>query len=104
MREGGKLGVPWWINAAAEKQLKVMVEVLFVAARLRRRQESVRRGESEGKGWRGRARTEMGKVEDSNICMLGQRQMMPRWDDYPVRRQDIYWWRGCQDRTRIPPI
>ena len=37
-----------WGQAAAEKQLKVMVEAILVAERVRRKKESVRRGGREG--------------------------------------------------------
>ena len=45
---GGRLCVLWWRQEAAEKQLKVTVEVISAAARVRRRQESGRRGGIEG--------------------------------------------------------
>ena len=40
--------VPWWRKATEEKQPKVMVEEISSAARVRRQQESGRRGRSEG--------------------------------------------------------
>ena len=40
---GGRLQVPRWRQAAAEKQLKVAVEAISEAARVRRRQEFGRR-------------------------------------------------------------
>ena len=45
---GGKLQVQWWRQAAVENQLKVTVEDILVATRVRRQRESGRRGESEG--------------------------------------------------------
>ena len=45
---GGRLWVPWWRQAAAEKQLKVTVEAVWEAARVRRQQKPVRRGRTEG--------------------------------------------------------
>ena len=39
---GGKLRVPWWRQATAEKQLRVMLEEILSEAREQRRQESVR--------------------------------------------------------------
>ena len=42
---GGKLRVPWWRQAAAEKQLRFTVEDILVAAREQRQQESGRHGE-----------------------------------------------------------
>ena len=46
---GGKLQVQWWRQAAADNHLKVTVEEILVATRVRRQQESGKRGES--KGW-----------------------------------------------------
>ena len=43
---GGEIQVPWWRQAAAEKQLKVVVEDILMSARLRLRWEFVKRGES----------------------------------------------------------
>ena len=43
---GGKLRVPRWKQAAEDKQLKVMVEEILVAAKVRRQQESIRCGKS----------------------------------------------------------
>ena len=40
---GGRLRVPWWRQASAEKQLKVAVEAISEAARVRRRQKFGRR-------------------------------------------------------------
>ena len=45
---GGRLLVPWWRQEAAENQLKVAVEAISAAARVRWRQGSGRRGGSEG--------------------------------------------------------
>ena len=45
---GGKLQVQWWRQATAENQLKVMVKYILVTARVRRLQESGRRGDSKG--------------------------------------------------------
>ena len=45
---GGGVWLPWWIQAAAEKQLNVGVEDILAAARVRQLQESGRRSESEG--------------------------------------------------------
>ena len=59
--EGGeRLRFTWWRQAAAEQQLKVVVEEILEAARVWRRQESGRRGGRKGgseasstdsKGW-----------------------------------------------------
>ena len=46
---GGKLPMPWWIQAASEKQLRLMLGVILAAARERQRQESGRRGEGKGR-------------------------------------------------------
>ena len=40
--------MPWWRQKAAEDQLRFMVEAIFSAVRLRRRQESGKCGDSEG--------------------------------------------------------
>ena len=45
---GGRLRVPWWRKKAAENHLRVMVEARLAASRLRRQQESGRRGGSKG--------------------------------------------------------
>ena len=82
---GVRLQVPWWRQKAAEDQLRVMVEAILAAARVRRWQESGghggRKGELEGvikygKGW----------GEAGCMGMLGQIQVTPMWEDYPVRR------------------
>ena len=44
---GGRLRVLYWSQKAAEKQLRVTVEAILVAARVRRRQESGRHYGSE---------------------------------------------------------
>ena len=45
---GGRLRVPWWRQKAAEDQLRVTMEAIWEAARVRRRQESSRGDGSEG--------------------------------------------------------
>ena len=45
---GGRLRVPWWRQKAAEDQLRVTMEAILEAARVRRRQESSRGDGSEG--------------------------------------------------------
>ena len=45
---GGRLRVLWWRKKAEEYQIRVTVEAILEAARLRRQQESVRCGRSEG--------------------------------------------------------
>ena len=45
---GGKLRLSWWRQAAAEKNLKVTVEEILAAARVRRQQEFVKHGDNEG--------------------------------------------------------
>ena len=45
---GGDPWVLWWRQAVGEKQLKVMVEDILVAAKERCRQKFGRRGKSEG--------------------------------------------------------
>ena len=45
---GGRLLVPWWRQEAAENQMEVTVEAISAAARVRLRQESGRRGRSDG--------------------------------------------------------
>ena len=42
------LWVPWWMQDSEENQLKVEVEAILEAARVRRRQESSRGDGSEG--------------------------------------------------------
>ena len=44
---GERLQVPWWSQAAAEKQLMVAVEAISATTRVQRRQESGRCGWSE---------------------------------------------------------
>ena len=34
---------------------------------------------------------------------MEQRLVTPRWEDDPVRKQDIIWWRGCLGRRGLPP-
>ena len=36
--------------------------------------------------------------------MLGQRQVMPRWENDPVRIHDILKWRGCWGKREEPPL
>ena len=38
MKEGGRLRVPWWRQAEAEKQLKFKVEAILGVARVRQQQ------------------------------------------------------------------
>ena len=40
-------------------------------------------------GWRGGARTERSRSEEGGIVMLGQRQVMPRWEDNPIWRHVV---------------
>ena len=49
MRERVKLRVPWWGQAAAEKQMRITLEDIYSAAREQRQWESGRRGEGEKK-------------------------------------------------------
>ena len=44
---GGRIRVPWWMQEAAENQLKITVEAILAAARVQRQQESGRCGGSE---------------------------------------------------------
>ena len=41
---GGRLQVPWWRHKAADNTLRVVVEAISMASRVRRQQESIRRG------------------------------------------------------------
>ena len=45
---GGRLRVPWWRQKAAEDHLRVTLEAISEAGRVRRQQESGRPGGSEG--------------------------------------------------------
>ena len=45
---GGRLQVTWWMQEAAENQMKVKIEEILSAARVRRRQESGRWDRSKG--------------------------------------------------------
>ena len=84
---GGRLWVLWWRQEAAENQLKVTVEAILWVTRVRRQQESDRRGRSEGgRVGGGGARTSKGMGEAGNIGVLRRRQVTPRWADDPVRR------------------
>ena len=82
--EGGdRLRVPWWRQAAAHNQMKVTVESILAAARVRRRQESGRCDGSE-EGRREGAWTAKGRGEAGSIDILGRRQVTHRWADDPV--------------------
>ena len=54
---GGRLRVPWRRQEAADNQLKVTLEVISEAARVRRQQESDRCGRI--KGWSEGGRTDI---------------------------------------------
>ena len=99
---GGKLRVPWWRQATAEKQMKVMVEDILAAARVQWRRESGRHGKRR-EVRRGVSQTENGRDKAGNISMRIQRQVNPRWADDPVRRHNVRWWRGWRGRRGLPP-
>ena len=79
--------MPWWRQAAAEKNLKFTVEEFFW------RKECGGDGNTAGvararEGRRGGARTMEGRGEARKVVMMGRRQVTPGWADDPVRRYD----------------
>ena len=35
--------------------------------------------------------------------MMGQRQVIPEWEDDPVKIQGVNWWKGYQGRRELTP-
>ena len=59
--------------------------------------------EREKEGRRGGARTAKDRGKAGSIGMMGRRQVIPRWVDYPVQRHYRHQWRGCGVRMGLPP-
>ena len=88
----------------ADKQLKFTAGETLLAARMWQRRESVRRGESEGGGQRGRSQTAETKGDAANIGMLGRIQVTSRWEYDPKcgDNTDVSGG-GCWVRRVLPP-